>query len=96
MLNGDANGFPPLHSDMSRQAWSEVFSEAYADFCNRVEGDAATVLDPYAAESPAEFFAVMSEAFFQTPLLVRSHNARVYEQLAFFYRQDPSLRLDAS
>ena len=95
MLNGDANGFPPLHADMSREVWSEVFTRAYADFCKRVDGDETTVLDPYAAENPAEFFAVMSEAFFQTPLVVKSHYPAVYRQLASFYRQDPALRLDA-
>jgi MtfA peptidase len=95
MLNGDANGFPPLHANMSREAWSEVFSEAYADFCSRVDGDEATELDSYAAENPGEFFAVMSEAFFQTPRVVRSHYPAVYEQLASFYRQDPALRSNA-
>ena len=55
----------------------------------RVDADEATALDSYAAENPAEFFAVMSEAFFQTPQVVRSHYPAVYEQLALFYRQDP-------
>lgn len=95
MLNGDANGFPPLHADMSREAWSKAFSSAYADFCMRVDADEATALDSYAAENPAEFFAVMSEAFFQTPQVVRSHYPAVYEQLALFYRQDPARRLGA-
>jgi len=93
MLNGDANGFPPLHADMSREAWSKAFSSAYADFCMRVDADEATALDSYAAENPAEFFAVMSEAFFQTPRVVKSHYPAVYEQLALFYRQDPARRL---
>jgi Mlc titration factor MtfA (ptsG expression regulator) len=95
MLNGDANGFPPLHADMSREAWSKAFSSAYVDFCTRVDADEATALDSYAAENPAEFFAVMSEAFFQTPQVVRSHYPAVYEQLALFYRQDPARRLGA-
>ncbi|MDN5753261.1 MAG: zinc-dependent peptidase [Nitrosospira sp.] len=92
MLNGDANGFPPLHADMSQQAWSETFSKAYADFCLNVDADEPTVIDPYAAESPAEFFAVMSEAFFETPLVVKLHFSAVYEQLALFYRQEPAQR----
>jgi Mlc titration factor MtfA (ptsG expression regulator) len=92
MLNGDANGFPPLHADMSRQAWSEAFSEAYAAFCRRVDADEAMEVDPYAAEDPAEFFAVMSEAFFEIPLAVKLHFPHVYEQLALFYRQDPAAR----
>ncbi|SOD42168.1 M90 family metallopeptidase [Nitrosovibrio sp. Nv4] len=90
MLNGDANGFPPLHADMSRQAWSEAFSKAYADFCMSIDADEVTEVDSYAAENPAEFFAVMSEAFFETPLSVKLHFPLVYEQLALFYRQDPA------
>lgn len=92
MLNGDANGFPPLHADMNQQAWSEAFSKAYAIFCLNVDADEATVIDPYAAENPAEFFAVISEAFFEIPLVVKLRFPVVYEQLALFYRQDPAQR----
>jgi hypothetical protein len=92
MLNGDANGFPPLHAGMSRDAWSQAFSAAYADFCRRVEAGENTEIDPYAAEAPAEFFAVVSEAFFELPEMVREIYPQVYEQLALFYRQDPANR----
>lgn len=50
--------------------------------------------DPYAAEHPAEFFAVMSEEFFTDPLSLREVYPALYQQLALFYRQDPALRLD--
>jgi Mlc titration factor MtfA (ptsG expression regulator) len=90
MLNGDANGFPPLHSGMSREAWSKAFTEAYGDLSSRVDHDRHTEIDPYAAESPAEFFAVLSEAFFETPELVKETYPAVYEQLTLFYKQDPA------
>lgn len=96
MLNGDANGFPPLHADMSKQEWSDVFGEAYAIFCLSVDTDEATVIDPYAAENPAEFFAVMSEAFFEMPLVVKLNFPAVYGQLVLFYRQDSARRWDKS
>jgi len=92
MLNGDANGFPPLHSGMSREDWSKAFTEAYDDLSRRVERGEHTEIDPYAAESPAEFFAVLSEAFFETPELVKECYPKVYEQLALFYKQDPAAR----
>ena len=92
MLNGDANGFPPLHRGMSRDAWSQAFGAAYADFCRRVDADEDIAIDPYAAESPGEFFAVMSEAFFEAPHAVAGLYPRVYEQLKLFYRQDPAAR----
>jgi MtfA peptidase len=93
MSNGDANGFPPLHKDMSREQWAAVFSEAYAHFCKCVDAWEDTAIDDYAAESPAEFFAVISEAFFETPLAVRGEYPAVYAQLALFYRQDPAARM---
>jgi Mlc titration factor MtfA (ptsG expression regulator) len=94
MLNGDANGFPPLHSDMSRAEWSKTFSAAYDAFCLHVERHRQTAIDPYGAENPGEFFAVLSEAFFEIPLAVRDDFPGVYGQLAAFYRQDPAARLD--
>ena len=46
-------------------------------------------LDDYACESPAEFFAVVSEVFFECPEVLLEHYPEVYRQLAMFYRQDP-------
>ena len=107
MLNGEPNGFPPLHADMSAKAWKAAFSEAYEDFRGSVDAAEAMPehrvqqaldelpIDPYAAESPGEFFAVASEAFFETPELLAPAYPAVYEQLRLFYRQDPKARLDA-
>jgi Mlc titration factor MtfA (ptsG expression regulator) len=92
MLNGDANGFPPLHKGMSRADWSRAFSAAFDDLVRRVEAGEETEIDPYAAESPAEFFAVISEAFFEIPDLLRTVYPEVYRQLSLFYRQDPASR----
>ncbi len=49
-----------------------------------------TVLDPYGAESPAEFFAVATESFFETPRPLRESHPRLYEELSRYYRQDPA------
>ena len=89
MKNGVADGMPPLHANMSTQRWRAAFAPAYDDFCQRVDGGEDTQLDPYATESPAEFFAVMSEAFFETPDLLYREYPLVYHQLALFYGQEP-------
>ncbi|MGH7635481.1 MAG: zinc-dependent peptidase [Gemmatimonadaceae bacterium] len=94
MLNGEANGFPPLHPGMDRGEWTRIFNAAYGDFSGRVARGDPTGLDPYAAENPAEFFAVLSEAFFEVPGAVRAAYGAVYRQLAAFYRQDPAARLE--
>ncbi|MCG6896371.1 MAG: zinc-dependent peptidase [Thiocapsa sp.] len=96
MLDGAANGCPPLHAGMSREGWSDAFSAAYDDLCRRVDADEETPIDPYATESPAEFFAVVSECFFELPDLLRAEYPRVYQQLRAFYRQDPAARLNGA
>jgi len=92
MLNGATNGFPPLHREMSSEQWAQTFTAAFADFCAKAESGMEMALDPYGAESPAEFFAVTSEAFFETPHVLQWEYPDVYRQLAAFYRQDPSVR----
>jgi len=89
MLNGPPDGLPPLHEGMSRQAWRDAFAPAYENFCARVDRGEETWIDPYAAEHPAEFFAVTSEVFFETPAVLKTEYPAVYEQLRQFYRQDP-------
>src|SRR6516225_2822005 len=87
MRNGEANGFPPLPPEMPRRGWQKTMSDAYAHFRARVEKGEDTAIDPYAAESPAEFFAVLSEVFFADPTLLRLEYPRVYQLFAQFCRQ---------
>ncbi len=89
MGNGEVDGYPRLPADMSAGAWAAAFQPAYDDFCRRVDRGEDTALDPYGAEHPAEFFAVMSEAFFETPERLHGDYPAVYEQLSRYYRQDP-------
>lgn len=94
MLNGEADGLPPLHAGMDRGAWSAAFREAYEGFCDALDRGRETWLDPYGGEHPAEFFAVASEAFFVEPTEMRRRYPDVYAQLMRFYRQDPAGRIE--
>jgi Mlc titration factor MtfA (ptsG expression regulator) len=89
MQNGDSNGFPPLHRDMQAQTWTKIFSTAYEDFYSRCEHGESIGIDAYAAESPTEFFAVLSEVFFERPDILDRYYPAVYAQLRLYYRQDP-------
>jgi Mlc titration factor MtfA (ptsG expression regulator) len=97
MLNGDANGLPPLHRDMRTSDWADAMQSAYDDLNRQLDHDpdCETAIDPYAAENPAEFFAVTSEYFFSAPDLLMTAYPKVYAQLSAFYRQDTLARLNA-
>ncbi|HHJ36011.1 MAG TPA: zinc-dependent peptidase [Gammaproteobacteria bacterium] len=89
MLNGAANGMPPLHKNMVRKQWTASLSQAYDRLYHQIERHHHTVIDPYAAENPAEFFAVLTEVFFEKPDLLHKLYSQVYLQLSLYYRQDP-------
>jgi MtfA peptidase len=92
MLNGEADGMPALHSGLTAAAWDAVFIPAYEDFCRRVDAGEETIIDPYASDDPAEFFAVVSENFFELPAVVNREYPALYALLSSYYRQDPLSR----
>ena len=89
MLNGAANGMPPLHRGMERKAWTVAMSEAFEMLGEAYRRGLHTAIDPYATENPGEFFAVVSEVFFTRAQTLREHFPAVYAQLCLFYRQYP-------
>lgn len=89
ILNGAADGFPLLHSNMEARAWTREFCAAYDHLRAELDAGRALRLDPYAATDPAEFFAVASETFFTAPALLCTDYPAIYAQLRGFYRQDP-------
>ncbi len=92
MLNGRANGMPPLHVEMQTAAWTAALSKAYEQLNERLEQHHRLCINPYATASPAECFAVFSEYFFTAPEILHSHFPVVYDQLGLYYRQDPLQR----
>ena len=89
MLDGDANGCPVLHKGQDREAWQRDFQMAFTALADAAERGEETEIDEYGAEGPDEFFAVVSEAFFETPTVLRQAMPAVYRHLCAFYRQDP-------
>ena len=88
MLNGPADGFPPMHDSTDAGTWTETFTTAYADF----QENPKPGLSRYGATAPAEFLAVLSEVFFEKPVLLRDAYPKVYEALSLFFKQDPARR----
>jgi len=80
--NPEAEGAPALH-DYSR--WSAVMQHEYARLQRHRR---PPVLDPYGAESPGEFFGVVTEAFFQQPAELQHHHPELYALMRDYYRLD--------
>ncbi|MBM3347334.1 MAG: zinc-dependent peptidase [Betaproteobacteria bacterium] len=90
----DDDGFPLPRPGMDRARWQNVLEAAFRRFCGQVERREPTFVDPYAAEHPAEFFAVMSEMFFTASAVLARDWPELYAQLSAYYRQDPAGVLD--
>lgn len=90
---GESNGVPLLGSPEASEEWARVMTREFDELVRRVDRGQRVLLDEYAAEDPAEFFAVATEFFFERPRALRSKHPDLYEQLKAFYRQDPAERV---
>ena len=88
MQDGAMNGVPCLRDGISRREWIEAMQPAYDDLVRAVERGRETLVDPYAAESVDEFFAVTSELHFSDPATLRRAAPAVADLLARYYAPD--------
>jgi Mlc titration factor MtfA (ptsG expression regulator) len=51
-------------------------------------------INPYAITNEAEFFAVITEYFFEKPELLKEKHPELYKQLSNIFAQDPVFNLD--
>ena len=84
------DGAPWLGSKGAYQDWSRVFWSEFGQLRAALYTGQPTVIDPYAATSPAEFFAVVTETFFQQPHQLAALHAPLYAQLQKYFRVDPT------
>jgi Mlc titration factor MtfA (ptsG expression regulator) len=91
MLTGAIDGTPPIADAAMAQRWHDLCTATYqAVRSGRDDG----VLRPYAGVNPAEFFAVLTETFFNRPIELRAIHTELYALLVAWYRQDPAARLE--
>ncbi|MEZ4260949.1 MAG: zinc-dependent peptidase [Polyangiaceae bacterium] len=88
--DGAMDGAPPLGTRARYATWARVLGEEYADLVDKVEAGRPADIDAYGATSPSEFFAVVTEVFFDQPQRLRARHPELYATLADFYRQDPA------
>jgi MtfA peptidase len=72
------------------EAWHELLEREYQALCDAVDRGDDPLIDPYGAESTAEFFAVATETFFEAPLELQRLHPALYAGLASFYGLDPA------
>lgn len=88
--NGLMDGLPILRESSHYAEWSKVLNNEYGAFLKRVERRRNKVIDEYGAVSAVEFFAVISESFFEKPAQMKSQLPELYSQLERFYGLNPA------
>jgi Mlc titration factor MtfA (ptsG expression regulator) len=88
--DGSMDGAPNLGSRGRYVAWARVLGDEYAELASRVNAGRLSDIDAYGATSPPEFFAVVTETFFEKPVQLRARHPELYAALADFYQQDPA------
>lgn len=92
--DGPTDGAPGLASNSAYRSWARVFQENYDDFLEKTEAGRETVLDAYGATNPAEFFAVVTETFFEKPQQLFRRRPELYAEMMKYYAVDPREWLD--
>ncbi len=89
MRGGGSDGVPPLPPELPRSEWKRTFQRAYDSHCTAVDAGEETGIDPYAAESPDEFFACLVEAWYSNAALVEAEMPAVAGLLQRLFRPAP-------
>jgi Mlc titration factor MtfA (ptsG expression regulator) len=93
MLDGAADGTPPLRDRAEYRDWVQTCSREYLRLKHDVEKGKKSFLNAYGATSEAEFFAVATEQFFDQPRLMIERAPDLYRVLQEYYRQNPFERV---
>ncbi|HEY8312378.1 MAG TPA: zinc-dependent peptidase, partial [Gemmatimonadaceae bacterium] len=83
------DGTPLLATRGDYAAWARVMSGEFEALRRADDSGEPTLIDKYGGTNPAEFFAVITEAFFERPGPLRIQHPELYAELKGFYRQDP-------
>ncbi len=87
--NGRANGAPWLANANRRAAWAQVMGAEFGQLQQRLARGETPLIDAYAATNPAEFFAVLSEVFFEQAEALAQQHPALFAQLTGYYGVNP-------
>ena len=90
-MDGEIDGVPPIEKSKYDE-WTNILFHDYKKLSNVVaknrEWGKYKLLGSYAATNEAEFFAVVSERFFEAPQSLKKHFPELYSELKDFYNID--------
>ena len=84
------DGTPMLDTRQQYLSWARVLGAEYEALRRMDDAGEPSLLNAYGATNPAEFFAVVTEFFFEKPVELRAKHPALYDELKGFYRQDPA------
>ena len=86
---GHANGAPALGGRWHYERWSSVLGAEFNALQARTDPSHESLFSDYGATDPAEFFAVITEVFFEQPQRMATEHSALYQELVSFYQLDP-------
>ncbi|MBE9175840.1 zinc-dependent peptidase [Synechocystis salina LEGE 06155] len=89
MGDGAMNGVPKLARRNDYQRWQSIFAAEYQQLLSQLEHNLPTVIDPYGSTNPCEFFAVVTETFFEKGQELQRHHGQLYQVLQKYYCLEP-------
>lgn len=95
--DGSADGLPvnhlPGNSTEQRKgfiaSWATICEREYSGLHRHIRRGKKTLLDPYGATNPAEFFSVATETFFEKPQQMARKHPELFQHLLDIYCVDP-------
>ncbi len=90
--DGSMDGAPDLGARARYTSWAQVLGSEFGELSSKLHAGRASDIDAYGATNPAEFFAVVTEMFFEKPRALKRRHPELYDELAAFYKQDPAAR----
>lgn len=90
--DGSMDGAPDLGTRARYTSWAHVLGDEFGELSRKIHEGRRSDIDSYGATSPAEFFAVVTEMFFEKPRAMKQRHPELYGELAAFYMQDPAER----
>jgi len=88
-MDGAVDGAPGLSGTGDARRWAQIMKREFDEHVDRVDRGLPTVIDPYGATNPAEFFAVLTETFYEEPRDLKEHHPQLYDQMQHCYGVDP-------